>query len=338
MELLKGFFKDNGVKKVIALVLLVIVLYSIRGLLNLLLLTFIFSYLFNSLQQVLHKTISKVVPVKEKLITILMYAVILFAIIFGLTRYITRSAKELSGIAQNIASFNIDKYTNQLNPRIEAFLKDINLESYAKEAVTSIIHAIPHVSEFSLQLVLAFLLSFFLLIGKKEITDFCKKLETSNVHFFYSYYKYLGMNFANTFGRVLLLQILISLINAILSIIGLTILGFHQVIGLGVMMFILGLIPVVGAIISFVPLAIIAFTIGGIPKVISVVVLILILHALESYVLNPKLMSQATKLPIFLAFLTLIISEHYLGVWGMLLGIPLLMFLLDLFNVETKEI
>lgn len=337
MDTLKRFFQEEGVKKVLALILLVILLWSIRGLLNLFLMTFIFSYLLNSLQKFLYRTLSNIMPIKEKVITVGMYAIIVFSVVFGLATYINRSAKELVGISHKLTTFNIEKYTNQLNPRVESFLKGLNIEAYTKDMVTTIFHAIPHVSEVSIQVVMAFLLSFFLLLGKREIEHFCSKLESSNVSFLYSYYKYLGINFANTFGKMLQIQILISFINAVLSIIFLAILGFHQVIGLGFMMFLFGLIPVVGAIISFIPLAIIAFTLGGVPKVLAVVVMIFVLHAIESYVLNPRLMAHETKLPIFLAFLTLIISEHFLGIWGMLLGIPLLMFLLDLFHIQTHE-
>lgn len=337
MDHLKAFFKEEVVKKIFALVLLFVILWSIKGLLNLLLLTFIFSYLLNSLQQVLYKFLSKMMPIKEKLVTIGMYAVILFAIIFGLATYINRSAKELTGIAHKVISFSPETYTNQINPKIEGVLRGLHLESYTKGALTSIFHAIPHVSEFGIQLVMAFILSFFLLSGKKQIKNFGKKVEKSKINFLYSYYKYLGTNFANTFGKILQFQILISLINSVLSMIFLAILGFHQVVGLGLMMFLFGLIPVIGAIISFIPLAIIAFTIGGITKVLWIVVMVLGIHAMESYVLNPRLMAHETKLPIFMTFLTLIISEHFLGTWGLLLGIPLLMFLLDLFNIQTKE-
>jgi HAE1 family hydrophobic/amphiphilic exporter-1 len=63
-----------------------------------------------------------------------------------------------------------------------------------------------------------------------------------------------------------------------------------------------------------IPLSIIAFKIGGIVKVIEVLVMIAVLHALESYVLNPKLMSMKTKLPVFLTFIILLIGEHLMGI------------------------
>jgi len=52
--------------------------------------------------------------------------------------------------------------------------------------------------------------------------------------------------------------------------------------------------------------------------------------------LNPKLMSAKIELPIFFTFIILIVSEHFLGVWGLLVGIPLFMFLLDLLDVKLE--
>jgi predicted PurR-regulated permease PerM len=113
--------------------------------------------------------------------------------------------------------------------------------------------------------------------------------------------------------------------------------GFPQALGLGFMIFILGLIPVAGVLISLIPLCIIAFNIGGFVKIIEVIVMIVVLHSLESYILNPKLMSSKTKLPVFLVFIILLFSEHYLGVWGLLFGIPLFIFLLDVLDINIQE-
>ncbi|WP_277407184.1 AI-2E family transporter [Lacrimispora xylanisolvens] len=141
----------------------------------------------------------------------------------------------------------------------------------------------------------------------------------------------------NSFGKVIELQIVIAFINSFLSVVALTIMGFPQTLGLGAMIFILGLVPVAGVIISLIPLSIIAFNIGGAFKIIEVIIMIFVLHSLETYVLNPKLMSAKTKLPVFLVFLILLVSEHYIGVWGLLLGIPMFMFLLDILDIRVKN-
>ncbi|WP_144540797.1 AI-2E family transporter, partial [Bacillus subtilis] len=75
------------------------------------------------------------------------------------------------------------------------------------------------------------------------------------------------------------------------------ILGFPQLLGLALMIFLLGLIPVAGVIISLFPLCMIAYNIGGIMYVVYILVIVTVIHALESYVLNPKFMSQKTNLP-----------------------------------------
>jgi len=64
--------------------------------------------------------------------------------------------------------------------------------------------------------------------------------------------------------------------------------------------------------------------------------MIVILHTLEAYFLNPKLMSMKTKLPVFFTFVILIMAEHFMGVWGLLFGIPLFLFFLDFIDVESQ--
>ena len=87
-------------------------------------------------------------------------------------------------------------------------------------------------------------------------------------------------------------------------------------------------------IISAIPLSFIAYSVGGIRDVIYVIVMLLVVHALESYILNPKLMSSKTELPIFYTFVVLVASEHLFGVWGLIVGIPIFTFALDVLGVK----
>ena len=104
------------------------------------------------------------------------------------------------------------------------------------------------------------------------------------------------------------------------------------------MVFILGLIPVAGVIISLIPLTIIAYSIGGVMTVIYVLIMVAVVHAIEAYILNPKLMSSKTNLPVFYTFIILIFGEHFFGVWGLILGIPIFVFLLDVLGVRTVDV
>ena len=100
------------------------------------------------------------------------------------------------------------------------------------------------------------------------------------------------------------------------------------------MIFILSLVPVAGVIISCIPLSFIAYSQGGLNDVIYILALITIVHLFESYVLNPKFMSSKTELPIFYTFVILLVSERLFGVWGLIVGIPVFTFFLDVLKVK----
>lgn len=103
------------------------------------------------------------------------------------------------------------------------------------------------------------------------------------------------------------------------------------------MIFMLSLIPVVGFVISLIPLCIIGYSIGGLEMTIYVLAMIAVLHFVEGYFLNPKLMSSKMNLPMFYTFIVLLFSEHYIGVWGLILGIPIFVFFLDILDITREK-
>jgi predicted PurR-regulated permease PerM len=65
--------------------------------------------------------------------------------------------------------------------------------------------------------------------------------------------------------------------------------------------------------------------------------MIVVLHAIEAYVLNPKLMANRTALPVSFVFVILIVAERYLHFWGLLIGVPLFIFIMTIFHVDYEE-
>ena len=78
----------------------------------------------------------------------------------------------------------------------------------------------------------------------------------------------------------------------------------------------------------------VGYSVGGIRDVIYIIIMIIVIHTLEAYVLNPKFMSSRTDLPIFYTFIVLLISEHIFGTWGLIVGVPVFTFLLDILGVK----
>ena len=122
-----------------------------------------------------------------------------------------------------------------------------------------------------------------------------------------------------------------------MTIICLIIMRMPQIIALGLMVFIFSLIPVAGVIISLIPLSLVAYSVGGLRYVIYIFIVIMIIHAIEAYILNPKFMASKTELPIFYTFVVLLVGEHFLGTWGLIVGVPIFTFLLDILGVKSVK-
>jgi len=337
MQTVNQIFKKETIIKIILLASLVLFAFLIRSIFNLILLTFMITYLANSLQCLLVKQINKVIKVNPTIITIIIYMFMTITIVLLLVKYIPIAISESILILDKIEYLKFPKSTNGLMAYLTPILEQIDIASYAKSGIQSIMLFVTDFGKFSLNFLVAFLLSLIFILEKDGILRFIYKFKDSKISTEYNYFSYFGNNFLNSFGKVIQAQIMIAITNTVLSVIGLTIMGFPQLFALAFMIFILSLVPVAGVFISLIPLCLIAFKIGGLIKVFFVLIMIFIIHAIESYILNPKLMSDTTHLPIFFTFITLIVSEHFMGIWGLLLGIPIFIFLLDIIGVDLSE-
>jgi predicted PurR-regulated permease PerM len=129
--------------------------------------------------------------------------------------------------------------------------------------------------------------------------------------------------FAKVVGENFRAQILISALNTTLTAIGLHILGIEGAVLLCTMVFICGLIPVLGMFISSVPIFLMAVNSGGISLSLWAGVMIAIIHILEAYVLNPRIVSAVMHINPVLTLIILYIAHSLIGMWGMLLGVPI---------------
>lgn len=339
MELFKRYYENLTVRRFGILILIALLLYSIRDMLNLVLLTFLIAYVMNSFQVLLSKRISKYVKVNSKVIIIILYLALLTMIVLALVKYLPKvfeQVKQLANFMSNLTSEDIPQ--NQITLYLFDMLKDLNYQSYLKGGIDYVFK----ISNWGTTFVLSTILSFVFILEKSSIVSFTSRLRTSKLSWFYVELEYFGKKFISSFGKVIEAQILIALFNTFFTVIGLWILGFFfapfpYLFALSVMIFLLSLIPVVGFVISLVPLCIIGYNIGGLEMTIYVLVMIAVLHFMEGYFLNPKLMSSKMNLPMFYTFIVLLFSEHYIGIWGLILGIPIFVFFLDILEVTRDE-
>ena len=226
---------------------------------------------------------------------------------------------------------------NEFIQYVVNLLQKYDIADYVQMGVSFLVSAFNDIGTIGLQVFMAIILSLFFLLEKERIIEFTNRFKTSKISLFYTELEYFGGKFVRTFGKVIEAQFIIATVNMIITVFFLWLMDFPQLFGLAIMIFFLGLIPVAGVIISLFPLSFIAYSIGGIMKVIYLLIMIAVVHAVEAYILNPKLMSSKTNLPVFYTFIILIFGQHFFGVWGLILGIPIFVFLLDVLGVKTIE-
>jgi predicted PurR-regulated permease PerM len=120
------------------------------------------------------------------------------------------------------------------------------------------------------------------------------------------------------------LQLIVAACNAVLTLPVLLLLGIPHVGMLMVVIFISGLIPVIGNLVSGTILGFLAFQARGVVGVAIFVGLTFALHKVESYYLNPRLTARHVKLPGFVLIVSLLAFEHLFGVPGLFMSFPFL--------------
>ncbi|MBI5548369.1 MAG: AI-2E family transporter [Deltaproteobacteria bacterium] len=116
-------------------------------------------------------------------------------------------------------------------------------------------------------------------------------------------------------------QALICLVNGTLTAVGLILLRVPFVFVLSTLATVLSAIPIFGTIISSVPIVLIGLT-QGLKTGLGALLWIVGIHALEAYVLNPKIMGAHAHIhPVLVAF-ALLAGELTFGFVGALFAVP----------------
>ena len=126
--------------------------------------------------------------------------------------------------------------------------------------------------------------------------------------------------------RYLQVQLLTSLLVGVLTGLALLYLGLENAAAWSVVAGVLNLVPYIGSLITAAASALVAFLqFGSINMALAVGGASLLIHTVVGNLLTPWLTSQASRLSPVAVFTGLLAWGWLWGVWGLLLGIPILM-------------
>ena len=125
-------------------------------------------------------------------------------------------------------------------------------------------------------------------------------------------------------------QAIIALFDATFMLLVMTVLGIENRFLFAGMVFVFSFVPIVGVVISGIPIILTAIMQpgGSLTVAVYVVIAIVIVHTIEGMILSPKIMGKLGQMHPVLVMATLTIAEHFFGMWGLLLGVPVAIYLI----------
>ena len=132
------------------------------------------------------------------------------------------------------------------------------------------------------------------------------------------------LTFSSVMGRAFQAQTMIAVCNTIFTYFGLLFLEVEARYFLAVIVFFCSYIPILGFILSTIPMCIVALTQqdGGFGLVFGTILMVFVIHLLEGYVLNPLIMGERFQMNALVVIVILLVGKHFFGLWGLLLGVP----------------
>lgn len=186
----------------------------------------------------------------------------------------------------------------------------------------------------TLTMLFALLFSFLITMDTTRLLKEIDRLKFSRLQDFYEQTAQPIVRFGTVLGRAMQAQAVIAVCNTVLTLTGLLILKVPSLAVLSLIVFLCGFIPVLGVFISTTPIVLVALNTGGFSTALWVLALVVLVHLVEAYLLNPLIYGHHLKLNPVLVLIILFVGHHAFGVWGMLLGVPVVYYLIhDVFGV-----
>lgn len=205
-----------------------------------------------------------------------------------------------------------------MSQSIRSFFTDT--EAYAGTAIRSIQTFVAKLIGGIFSFFIMLMLSAYMLITSEQILGFFRALARPSKR---DRFDDLVARIDKGLAGVVRGQLLIALVNGVLSGIGFWMADLRYWPILTLIATVLSIIPIFGAIISSIPAVIVGLQ-DGLGTALFVLAWIIGIHQLEANLLNPKIMGDAAKVHPVLVVFALLAGEHLFGILGALLAVPIL--------------
>ena len=131
-------------------------------------------------------------------------------------------------------------------------------------------------------------------------------------------------------------QMLIGFLVAVLIYLSLSILGIQYALLLAIIAGVMELVPY-GILIAIVPALSFSYLSGGISSALLVTGVYVIIYQFEVFLFTPLIINRVVGLSPLVVILSVLIGFELAGFWGLVLSIPVAVFLMELMNDAEKN-
>lgn len=308
-----------SILKILALLLALMFLYMIRDVLAILFVAVIFGAAIDPWVDWFQ---SKKIP---RFASILGIYVLFFGILaLVVVLLVPGMATEFAGLTRDFPS-----YYQKIIGGVEEFqgenvtgqdFKNI-LESWAAnigQTTRSIFSTIGGIFGGFISIFAVLVVTFYLIVKKDNMRNFLQAVTPLR---YQPYVMQLYVRMQKKIGSWLRGQIVLMAVIAILSYIGLLILGVKYALLLALLAGLMEIIPYLGPIIGAIPAVLIGFTQSPL-KVFLVIILYIVIQQLENNLIVPKVMKRAVGLNPIVVILVILIGAKIAGIVGALVAVP----------------
>lgn len=322
--------------KIVVLALLFLVLYTIRDILLILVISIVLASAMDPLVDWLYRKAKFPRGLSVMLVYIFFLGVIgttIYFLIPPIIEQFSQLAGRLEGFREafSLHSSSLTKILDQLG--ITSSLSSLT-QNFAKYT-SNLFQTTVGFFNGLIQAISVLVISFYLISSENGLKNFVRSL----VPFRHQAYAIsLTHKVQNKIGYWLLGQLILSGFIFLLDFIGLSVLGVKFALALALLAGLLEIVPYLGPILSAIPAIFVAF-VQSPPLALFVAGLYIVVQQTENYILVPKIMGRTVGANPVVILIAVLIGFKLAGILGMLLAVPIVaagqVFINDF--LETRE-
>ncbi|MFA6098205.1 MAG: AI-2E family transporter [Patescibacteria group bacterium] len=328
--------------KVIVILIVLALLYFLRDVLIILLVSIVLATALNPWVNALQRR-----KVPRILATVFIYLAFFGSFIIILVLLIPPLATQVTDIASNFPEYynrvvsdfsRFQDFSLQQNI-LDGVQKTLSsLQSDIAKTTAGIFSAVSSIFGGFFTLLGVVVITFYMLLEENALKKFMRSITPNK----YQPYVFQLMNRMQDNLRLWLRgQLILCLLIGVLSYIGLTIIGVKFSLVLGLWAGLTEFIPYLGPFLGAIPAVFIAITTGSFLKGLLVIIWYIVIQQLENHLIVPKVMEKAVGLNPLVVIIVMLIGAKMAGIAGLLLAVPMALifksFMEDFFAAKKDE-